>query len=362
MPKSAYIHIPFCKSKCKYCSFVSFPCLEQIEEYISALLCEINDVYREEELNTLYFGGGTPSLIRTKLLKRIIDRFNLAPDCEVTLELNPDDVSLGYLRDLYRLGINRLSIGSQTFDDEILKLIGRRHGSQDIIKAVNFAKETGFKNISVDLIYGLPAQTIDGLKRDLEKFLRLGIQHISTYGLKIERDSIWGKNPPEVPDDDAQADMYLEINNFLEPEGFFRYEISNFALKGFKSGHNLNYWNNEEYYGFGVSAHGYIDGARYSNECDLDKYLLNPTKPLTFNLLTTEEKLEEEIFLGFRKTSGVNIKRIKEKFGIDFEAKYKGIIDKYSNYFEKTAEGYRLNIQGVLVSNLILSEFLSDVT
>lgn len=360
MVKSAYIHIPFCKSKCKYCSFISYPRLNKIEEYINCLSKEIADIYKGEELETLYFGGGTPSLVLTGLLNKIIKNFNLAENPEITIEINPDDAEESYLKTLHNLGFNRLSIGAQTFDDGILKLIGRRHGSKDIVNAVNLAKQAGFENISVDLIYGLPTQTISGVKNDLEKFMKLDIQHISTYGLKIEEESFWGKNPPAVPDDDIQADMYIEINNFLEKNGFYRYEISNFARKGFESKHNLNYWNNNEYYGFGVSAHGYLEGVRYSNECDLDKYLINPPHPVTFHRLTTQEKLEEEIFLGFRKTSGINTKKIQDKFEIDFGGKYKEILDNYKNYIEKTPTGYRLNLQGVLISNLILSEFLSD--
>ena len=361
MPEYAYIHIPFCKSKCKYCSFVSYNQTGKINNYIKALKNEIDTVYQQEKLSTLYFGGGTPSLIKKELLEEIINKFHYAENCEITLELNPDDASLKYLQELYDIGINRLSIGSQTFNDTILKLIGRRHESKDIIEAVNLAKKAGFKNISVDLIYGLPTQTIEDVKNDLEKFMKLGIQHISTYGLKIEEESFWGKNPPAVPDDDMQADMYIEINNFLEKRGFYRYEISNFARKGFESKHNLNYWNNNEYYGFGVSAHGYLEGARYSNECDLNKYLLNPMHPVTFHRLSAQEKLEEEIFLGFRKTSGINIKKIQDKFGIDFGGKYKEILDKYKSYIEKIPAGYRLNLQGILISNLILSEFLSDI-
>ena len=360
MVKSVYIHIPFCKSKCKYCSFISYTELDKIEEYINCLSKEISDVYKGEKLDTLYFGGGTPSLVPTGLLNKIIKIFNFTENPEITIEINPDDVEESYLKTLFNLGFNRMSIGSQTFDDNILKLIGRRHESKDIIEAVILAKKAGFKNISVDLIYGLPTQTIRGVKNDLEKFVELGIQHVSTYGLKIEEESFWGKNPPAIPDDDMQADMYIEINNFLEKRGFYRYEISNFALKGFESRHNLNYWNNNEYYGFGASAHGYLEGVRYSNECDLDKYLLNPIHPVTFNRLTAQEKLEEEIFLGFRKTSGINIKEIQNKFGIYFGSKYKEILDKYKSYIEKTPTGYRLNLQGVLISNLILSEFLSD--
>lgn len=360
MAKSVYIHIPFCKQKCKYCSFVSFPCTEKILGYVYALFKEIETNYQGEELNTLYFGGGTPSLLEIQYLKKIINKFNLAPDCEITLEMNPDDADLNYLKNLHDIGINRLSIGSQTFDDEILKLIGRRHNSSQIFQAVKNAKKAGFENISLDLIYGLPTQTLESLNKDLEIITKLGIQHVSTYGLKIEDDSYWGKFPPErLPDEDMQADMYLEVNEILENYGYRRYEISNFALNGYESKHNLNYWNNEEYYGFGVAAHGYIEGIRYSNHISLENYMNNPAKHANGHVQTEQEKLEEEIFLGFRKESGVNISKIKEKFGIDFGSKYKQVLNKYQpEYIEKTPLGFKLTMDGVLLSNNILSEFL----
>lgn len=360
MAKSVYIHIPFCKQKCKYCSFISFPCTEKILGYVYALFKEIDTNYQGEELNTLYFGGGTPSLLEIQHIKKIINKFNLAPNCEITLEMNPDDADSDYLKSLRDIGINRLSIGSQTFDDEILKLIGRRHNSAQTFQAVEKAKKAGFENISLDLIYGLPTQTLDSLNKDLEIITKLEIQHISTYGLKIEEESFWGKFPPEnLPDDDLQADMYLRVNDLLERNDYKRYEISNFAMKGYESKHNLNYWNNEEYYGFGVSAHGYIDGIRYSNHISLEKYMNNPANHAKGHLQIEQEMLEEEIFLGFRKEAGINVPKINEKFGLDFCSRYDNTLKKFiPEYIEKTPQGYKLTINGVLLSNNILSEFI----
>lgn len=359
MPKACYIHIPFCVSKCKYCSFVSFNKLELITGYVYSLLKEINENYKGEMLDKLYFGGGTPSLIPIELLKKIVNKFGLAQNAEVTIELNPDDGALDYIKGLRDIGFNRLSIGSQTFDDELLKLTGRRHNSNQILETVQNAKKAGFDNISLDLIYGLPTQTVDGIKTDLDKFLELDIQHISTYGLKIEGGSYWGKhNPMEVPDDDVQADMYERINEILTNAGFARYEVSNFAKQGFESRHNLTYWNNQEYYGFGVSAHGYVDGVRYSNYCTIEDYMNNPTKHEYGRILSEQEKLEEEIFLGFRKSEGINTKKILDKFGVDFEGKYKSILEKYSDYIIKTQEGFTFNLKGTMLSNEILPEFL----
>ena len=360
MPKSCYIHIPFCSgNKCKYCSFVSFNKIELITGYIYSLLKEISENYVGEKLNTLYFGGGTPSLVPVELFNKIIKKFSLSDNTEVTIELNPENGSEEYLSRLRELGFNRLSIGSQTFDDELLKFIGRRHNSKDIINSVENAKKAGFNNISVDLIYGLPNQTLDGIKNDLDKFLELEIQHVSTYGLKIESNSFWGKNlPKNIPDDDIQADMYEKINEILSSNNFFRYEVSNFAKSGFESRHNLNYWNNEEYYGFGVSAHGYVEGMRYSNYCTLEKYMEKLSCREFGKILTEHEKLEEEIFLGFRKTEGINIEKIKTKFNVNFEKKYYHILQQYSDYFEKTKNGYAFNLKGTMLSNEILQEFI----
>ncbi|MBR6127148.1 radical SAM family heme chaperone HemW [bacterium] len=361
MPQSAYIHIPFCRSKCKYCSFVSFNKPEPITAYMYSIMKEISENYSGEELKTLYFGGGTPSIIPIDLIQKVIKKFRLAKNAEITFELNPDDSNPDYLTGLLNMGVNRLSIGSQTFDDNILKLIGRRHNSNQIINAVYEAKQAGFENISVDLIYGLPTQTLIGVKKDLDKVLNLDIQHVSTYGLKIEKEAFFGKNPPEnLPDEDEQADMYEFINNILESKGFLRYEISNFAQSGFESKHNLNYWNNNEYYGFGTAAHGYNNGIRYYNHGTIEKYIEKPSSHAFGKLLTEKEKLEEEIFLGFRKTSGIDVLRINNRFNIDFETKYSDVLEKYSDFFEKTPNGYKLNIKGIMVSNIILAEFLEE--
>ena len=360
MAESVYIHIPFCKSKCKYCSFVSFPNTEKITGYLFSLFKEIDVHYEGEPLKTLYFGGGTPSLLPIDFVKKIISKFNLLPDCEITFEFNPDDCDIEYLKNLRDFGINRLSLGSQSFNNNLLEIIGRRHNSEDILKAIDTAKKAGFENINIDLIYGLPNQTMEILKNDLYIISKLDIQHVSTYGLKIEEGSYFYSNYPQsLPNDDLQADMYLEINKYLENLGYKRYEISNFAKNGYESKHNLTYWDNAEYYGFGVAAHGYINGIRYSNYTTLEEYMNSPSTHECGHFLTDKEKLEEEIFLGFRRTSGIDISKINQKYGIDFNNKYKTTLDKYSPQFIiKTQSGWTLSTEGVLLSNNILSEFL----
>lgn len=354
MVKNAYIHIPFCKQKCNYCSFVSFPALESKTEYIQALQKEITHYYKGETLETIYFGGGTPSLLTIEEIKNILNLLNFTKHTETTVELNPETLTQEYLDGLKSIGINRISLGCQTFDNDILKLIGRRHSSQQVQNAVKYAKKTGFKNISIDFIYGLPEQTIEGFEKDLKLGISLGVQHISLYGLKIDEGCYFYKNMPKnLPDEDLQADMYLKAVEILK--NFNHYEISNF---GIPSRHNLNYWNNNNYYGFGLAAHGYVNNVRYSNASNLNDYIKNPTIHASSTTLNLKEQLEEEIFLGFRKMEGIDIKGINKKFNIDFEKKYSGILNKYNDFFIKTPKGYALNIKGILISNTILAEFL----
>ena len=208
-----------------------------------------------------------------------------------------------------------------------------------------------------DSIVVCPSQTLTNREYHMLRDSALKI----IRALKIEGGSYWGThNPDNVPDDDIQADMYEGVNDFLTQTGFKRYEVSNFAKEGYESRHNLTYWNNDEYYGFGVSAHGYVDGVRYSNYCTLEEYMEHPTKHEYGRILNEQEKLEEEIFLGFRKTEGVNVNKIKQKFDVDFESKYKKILDKYSDYIIKTEQGYAFNLKGTMLSNEILPEFISD--
>ena len=359
MTKNAYIHIPFCKSKCNYCSFTSFETVDFLPAYLIALKNEIEHFYNGEKLNTLYFGGGTPSLLSVEQIKSIYDLFNFKEDAEITIEVNPNDVTSNFLKGVFDIGINRLSMGVQTFDDEILKIIGRRHTSSEALKALDIAKNVGFNNVSIDFIYGLPNQTMEKFMADIEKAVTLPIKHISFYGLKIEDGCKFASDMPKnLPDSDLQADMYEFLCDFLPKNGFEHYEISNFSKKGFNSRHNLNYWDNNSYYGFGVSAHGFDGILRYSNKTNLKDYIKNPLEHEIGTTLSKDERLEEEIFLGFRKASGIDVEKIKRVYSFDFEKEFKNVLDKYKDYFVKTEKGYALNTKGFLISNLILSEFM----
>jgi len=366
MTKSVYIHIPFCRGKCHYCSFVSFDKLELKDAYVEAIKKQIQAEFKGEKLDTLYFGGGTPSLLSVEAIKELISMFNLDNDPEITLEMNPEGLEKDYLSALRLSGVNRISIGSQSFDDEILKLIGRRHKSAQIKSAVELAKEAGFDNISLDLIYGLPTQTMECFENDLDEVLAQGVQHVSLYGLKIDEGCRFSSHPElinnaSLPDSDLQADMYLKAVKKLTQNGFEHYEVSNFSLAGFSSRHNLNYWDNNTYYGFGLSASGYTGKIRYTNEVNLENYITKPLAKSSEQELSDSEKLEEEIFLGLRKIKGISVEKINMKYNIDFESKYKNILEKYleTDHMVKTQHGYALSIEGVLVSNEILSEFIN---
>ena len=361
MVKSCYIHIPFCKSKCNYCSFVSFNKLDLKKDYLKMLAKEIKNFYELETLNTIYFGGGTPSVLTVDEISNILYLLRFNDKSEVTIEVNPDDADYGYFRGLFDLGVNRISLGCQTFKDSILELINRRHNAGQVIDCVKKAQDAGFDNISLDLIYGLPNQTPEMFYSDINTALNLGIQHISLYGLKIEQGCYFYNNMPKnLPDDDMQADMYLNAVKILEENKFEQYEVSNFSLKGFKSRHNSAYWNNEEYYGFGVAAHGYQNGIRYANKDTIESYLEDCFAHKETKFLTEQEKLEEEIFLGLRKKEGIDVSKINAKYGINFEEKYRDILQKYEKLklMQKTKEGYALTLQGILVSNVVLADFI----
>lgn len=358
MINSVYIHIPFCVKKCKYCSFCSFSNLKRKGEYLDALLEEIKFFYQNEQLKTLYFGGGTPSLLEANEISEIIYCFNISSETEVTIELNPNDRAK--IKDFYNAGVNRLSIGVQTFDNELLNVIGRTHFEKDIFETIEIAKNAGFENYSIDLMYGLPGQTIDNWKSTLEKAMEILPKHISLYGLKIEEGSYFAKYVPQnLPDADIQAQMY-EYAILKLKEKYCHYEFSNFALdEKYFSKHNLTYWNCDKYYGFGLSASGYNNFGRYTNTFNFKGYLKNPYQR-NYEKMSLENQIEEEVFLGLRKIQGIDFKKINKKYNIDIYEKYNKVFDKFLSYgfMQRTTNGVCLTQKGVLVSNEILCEFL----
>lgn len=360
MIEHAYIHIPFCLTKCNYCSFVSFINTNSIPFYLDSLNKEIFSRYNNEKLKTLYIGGGTPSLLTSSQIEKLLKHFNFDNDYEITIEVNPEKMTLGKLKEMRNVGINRISIGIQTFNDDILKSIGRKHNSNQAIKTVNMAKNADFKNISIDLIYGLPNQTTKIFQNDLMQTKKLEIQHISTYGLKIEKGCYFCKNTPKnLPDDELQAEMYNFLCDYLTD--FNHYEISNFSKTGFESKHNCAYWLNKEYFGFGLNSSGYENNIRYRNTSNLKQYIQNPFKRDEEILLNKQEILENEIFLALRLKQGLNITQINHKFNIDFMKIYSNTVNKFKKLelLEQFEDKIYLTRKGILLSNEVMSEFIN---
>lgn len=314
--KGIYVHIPFCKSRCRYCDFFSTTQLEHREEYVQALLQEIAErVPDKTDIATIYFGGGTPSLLETeqieRLLKALLDKSTTQPE-EITLEANPGDLTFEKLQSLRQTGINRLSIGIQSFDDSELQLIGRRHNANQARKAVLDAQKAGFDNISIDLIYALPNETITTWKRDISEAMALNIQHISCYCLSYESGTpltkMLNSGQVEQIDEETENMMFDELCNQLKANGFEHYEVSNFALPGKRARHNSSYWNNTPYIGLGAGAHSYDGQKRRWNIADLTAYvrrMLSHSKYWEEETLTDEQKAIEHIMLGMRTNDGV---------------------------------------------------------
>ena len=310
---NTYIHIPFCERKCNYCDFTSLKGTDsQIEKYVNYLLKEMEIYKKEYDLSerqdTIYFGGGTPSLLPIDNLEKILSKFSYDEKTEITIEVNPKTVDINKLREYRRLGVNRLSIGIQTFNDDNLKILGRIHNSLEAIEVYNLARKVSFKNISLDIMFSLPNQTLTMLQNDLEKLVNLNPNHISIYsliweeGTKFFRDLKSGKL--KETDNDLEANMYEYIIEFLKSKDYIHYEISNFAKKGFESRHNSIYWENKQYLGLGLSAAGYLDNLRYKNFFNLKDYYDKLDKdilPIDEKEILTEEDIEQYRYLvGFR--------------------------------------------------------------
>lgn len=323
--KSVYIHIPFCKSICSYCDFCKmFYNPKWAHDYLVCLKEEIEDQYMGEQIETLYIGGGTPSCLSEKNLKylmSIITLLNRSDQCEFTFECNLNDISENLLFILKEAGVNRLSIGIESFNEQKLILMGRNHTFEDAKKKIELARKLGFNNINVDLIYGLPKESKKDLKKDLKLMLKLKPEHISTYSLILSEHTLLHVNKIEPIKEDLDADFYKLICKKLKKKKYHHYEVSNFSKAGYESKHNLGYWNNQEYYGFGLSASGYIDGIRYTNTLNLTKYL-NHEPDGSRELLTPTDVLDNEIMLGLRKLEGINLAEFEKKYGISLEETY----------------------------------------
>lgn len=315
-----YIHIPFCKKRCLYCDFFSTTLLERRKEYVEALIREIQARKHEtgEPIRTIYLGGGTPSTLDIRDIQRLLAAIDTPEAEEITMELNPGDATPEYLQALKKAGINRLSMGVQSFQNELLHLIGRRHNAAQAIEAVRRAQEAGFDNLSIDLMYALPTQTMAQWRADIEIALRLGIQHISCYGLMYEEGTAMtrmrDKGELTPIDEDTENAMYDYLCARLKDAGFIHYEVSNFALPGFASKHNSRYWDGTPYIGVGAGAHSYIGNIRSWNPDDLDAYLRgiqDGNLVRESETLTDQDVYNERIMLGLRTCQGVPCKAIQ---------------------------------------------------
>ena len=371
---SIYIHIPFCVKKCEYCDFYSLCDPDLTAPYVNALIAQIKD-FRSEAKNkpvdTIYFGGGTPSLLSgedvVRILKTVRSVFRVSDEAEITLEANPGTLNPENLSAYRAAGINRLSIGLQSADAGELQRLGRIHTKEEFENSFLLARLEGFQNINVDIMYAIPDQTEQTLSDTLDYVIALEPDHISFYGLRIEPDTPFGRDETveaALPIEDVQADMYLHSVEKLEKAGFLQYEISNFCKPGFECNHNLKNWKCKDYLGFGPAAHSLFEGTRFSYKKDIDAFIANPLQRKnlydSFEVLETWELAWQFVMLGFRLRLGIDVREYEERFGDDFEARYfdrmAPFIDK--QYILKTKNGYRLSRRGLLISNYILSEII----
>jgi oxygen-independent coproporphyrinogen III oxidase len=367
--RGLYVHIPFCVKKCSYCDFYSLPQrLDSLDEYLDALLVEARQ-YRGMDFQTLYLGGGTPSLLGAegleKLLSGLKDILDFSTLDEATMEANPESVNLSLLESAGRSGINRISIGVQSLSDPELSRVGRIHTAAQAVSALDLAKKAGFKNISCDAILGLPGQDWQSLMVTLETLIGLDIQHLSIYCLSIEPHTPLALKPvPDLPSEDGQADLFEKAVPLLQNRGFEHYEISNFALTGYPCLHNLNYWRGGEYLGLGPAAASHLNGKRFKNKPDLDAYLENPCEQIVeTEELNSEDKAAEEAILRLRLLKeGLDIKELGGRFG---KQSVEGLIERLNDLADKDllirrGSNYRLEPSCALVSNPILARVLGD--
>lgn len=320
---SIYVHIPFCLKKCDYCNFTSFSCCEHsFERYFLCLENEINNQsinYKNRKINTIFIGGGTPSLVSAhlieKLMQNIKQNFNLTKNCEITIECNPDSITVEKLQIYKNCGINRISFGVQSLNDKLLKLIGRPHNRKQALCALQNAKKIGFKNINADVMLGLPTQTKHMALSTVKNLISAGANHISLYTLILEENTPLFKkvnsSKLNLPTDDETVKMFSLCSDLLKKQAFSRYEVANFA-KNKKCVHNLGYWQNADYVGFGISAHSKIANRRFFNTSNLQEYLNNKNK-VTTEILTPEQIREEKIMLGLRTAKGISCNLVKNK-------------------------------------------------
>ncbi len=376
-----YIHIPFCKQKCEYCDFYSVANKDElIPQYVQSLLNEIKGVSNSKNLDfipvvtTIYIGGGTPSYLKSNFISQILstiyENYQVVKDAEITVEVNPGTVTLDKLEEYVKAGVNRLSIGLQTTHDYLLQKIGRIHNYYDFLDTYHFAREVGIQNINVDLMLGLPEQTLIELQDSVEEVISLEPEHISVYSLILEEGTKLEKKVLEgelkLPLEEEERSMYWKTKELLEESGYIHYEISNFAKPNYQAKHNLNCWNQKEYIGFGAGAHSYINGVRYSNISSIKKYLLNDQNRTweknreLHEKQNQEAKQKEYMLLGLRKIEGVSVQEFKSKFVANPIYLYHTELEKLSEekLLEIDGDTIKLTNKGLDLANLVWEEFV----
>ncbi|MGE5629114.1 MAG: radical SAM family heme chaperone HemW [Solirubrobacterales bacterium] len=366
MDRALYIHVPFCKSKCLYCDFCSYSGSENLMMDYSISLAEEIKSIGDCRIKTIFIGGGTPTYLPLECLKVIdksIKKLNKDKDIEFTIEGNPGTFSFEKLEFLRAMGANRLSIGLQASQNHILKTLGRIHSFEEFLEGFKMARKAGFQNINVDLMFGIPGQTMSQWKETLRLVVELEPEHISAYSLIIEEGTVFFKEYNEgnllIPEENLERDMYNYAKNYLKEKGYIHYEISNFSKPGKECRHNLVYWDLEEYFGCGVGAHSYINSERVSNESSIEGYINgNIHKETHINNL--KDDMEEFMFMGLRKTDGISIDKFNKRFKIDINEVYGKVIDKYMKMglLIKEYGNIRLSDKGIEVSNSVMCEFI----
>ncbi len=373
-----YIHIPFCKSKCSYCDFYSIKSSkDKINKYCDSLKQEIEFYSLQYKsryiIDSIYIGGGTPSILNPDQLNDLLDHiknsFLISDNCEYTVEVNPESVSLGHLNLFKKVGIDRISLGVQTFNNKILKILNRIADRTEIIKKISLIIEYGFKNLSLDLIFGLPYQDMEKFKEDLKTVISFNPAHLSLYSLIIDKSTpiynIYLKDKSLFGDDDINSEFYIYANKFLLKNKYKRYEVSNFALKEYQCKHNLKYWNGHPYLGLGASSVSTINNLRWKNVPDVDKYIALCESELLnerdVERITKKKKYNEKIMLGLRLSKGIDIKNLDEYEKRVLSSK-KSIINDFKkmNLLKKDNKRIYLSLKGVLFSNSIISELMID--
>ncbi|MFR5266008.1 radical SAM family heme chaperone HemW [Clostridium sp.] len=370
---SLYVHIPFCDQKCFYCDFPSFAGKEQLKEnYVKALIKEINNkITKEYLINTIFIGGGTPSSLgcnELEILLKEINKLNLSNNIEYTMECNPGNLTKEKLKIMKEYGVNRISMGLQAVQNTLLKSIGRIHNYDEFERNFKEARDFGFNNINVDLIFGLPNQSLENWKESLERIIALNPEHISAYSLIIEEGTafykLYEEDKLKIPTEDIEREMYNLAKSKLLEAGYYQYEISNYSKIGLECRHNLAYWNMDSWIGVGSAASSYINNKRLTNTSVVEKYIegINNDNPIMEEEIinSLEDNIEEFMFMGLRKIKGISISEFKRRFGKSIEDVYGPLLDKYENakLIIRDGDNLYLSSQGIEWSNQIMAEFL----